>query len=241
MIQNPQAERTIAFQELAIAVTAKNFNPTMLSVEFLKASGIIPSDWETAKPPVINSRNAQLNFKNGVSIVAQPQTVIFAEAVALQNPQARVPAVARQYVDKLPHASYQAVSIAPKSIVTVGSETDAAKSYITSTLLSPGPWRDYGNLAQASITLLYHLEQCQLSLNVNEIKIKTGNDKPTVPAVLFAGSFNYSLAKYPETERLTQIQQRIESWATDLKAFQDLIKQKFLGEAESVFPSEMMS
>ncbi|MBD1944544.1 hypothetical protein H6F78_07660 [Coleofasciculus sp. FACHB-64] len=41
---------TPAFEELAIALIASNFNPTLLTPDFLKYSGIVGSDWKLAEP-----------------------------------------------------------------------------------------------------------------------------------------------------------------------------------------------
>ncbi|MGH2414087.1 MAG: hypothetical protein ACRDEA_10425, partial [Microcystaceae cyanobacterium] len=67
---NSQSSTSIReIQEIAINISAKNLNPTMLSEDFLKFSGIIPSDWELGKQPVLSPTLAQVSFQNGVSIV----------------------------------------------------------------------------------------------------------------------------------------------------------------------------
>lgn len=43
---------TLTIQEVAIA--ARNHAPTLLTSEFLKYSGIVPPDWELARPPILN-------------------------------------------------------------------------------------------------------------------------------------------------------------------------------------------
>ncbi|MFM6738339.1 MAG: hypothetical protein ACKPJT_23095, partial [Microcystis panniformis] len=62
-------------QEFSIAITAKSLNPAMLTVDFLKYSGIVPPDWELNSQPVLNPNYAQVNFQNGIGIVAQPRTI----------------------------------------------------------------------------------------------------------------------------------------------------------------------
>lgn len=68
-------------QELAIAITAKSLNPAMLTVDFLKYSGIVPPDWELNGQPVLNPNYAQVNFQNGIGIVAQPRKITFVEMI----------------------------------------------------------------------------------------------------------------------------------------------------------------
>ena len=44
---------TLGFEEMAIALVANQFNPTILKLDFLKISGIIPDDWEVQKQPIL--------------------------------------------------------------------------------------------------------------------------------------------------------------------------------------------
>lgn len=220
-------------QEIGIAISAKNLSPAMLSQDFLKFSGIFsgifPSDWELAKQPVLTPRFAQLSFKNGVSIVAQSPTITFMEAIGKKDVQElKAPDVARKYVEKLPHAEYQTLKISLKSLVPFPGRQDAAKKYITGTLLSPGLWQESGKAPmQAGINLLYQLERCQLSLSINEAKLQMP-DQPAIPALLFAGSFHYTVANYSADERLGQLGQLIDNWQADSETFRELIEGRFL-------------
>lgn len=226
-------------QEIAIAISAKNLNPTMLSQEFLKQTGIVPNEWELSKQPVLGPNLSQVTFQNGVSIVAQPRTITFMEAIGSKKiTELNIPNIARQYVAKLPNAEYQGLSISPKSLVPFPGSQDGARNYITRTLLAPGPWQDYGNAPlQAGLNLLYQLDRCQLSLSINEAKIAMP-DKSTIPALLFAGNFNYNTANNSPQERVTQLTKSIDDWETDLKAFQEIVNQRFLAQQqETVFPS----
>ena len=54
--------KTVQLQELAIVVAAPNHNPTILTVDFLKYSGIVPTDWELASQPISTNRAAQVSF-----------------------------------------------------------------------------------------------------------------------------------------------------------------------------------
>jgi hypothetical protein len=226
-------------QEIAITLAAKNLNPAMLSEDFLKFSGIVPNEWELSKQPILTPNFAQVNFQNGVSIASQPRTIAFVETINLQAPdQLNIPKVARQYVEKLPHAEYQTLSISPKSIIPFTGGEDSARRYITGTLLAPGAWQEFGNAPmQAGLNLLYQLEKCQFSLNINEAKIQIG-DRAAIPALLFAGSFNYNVAIDSEPERLQLLIQGLNEWQTDLATFRDIVNKRFLGQASQRFFGE---
>jgi hypothetical protein len=225
-------------EELAIAISAKNLNPTMLSEEFLKFSGIVPNDWELAKPSVLNPNFAQVTFQNGVSVIAQPRTISFLEPIATaDSSELKSPNVARQYVEKLPHAEYQGLSVSPKSLIPFPGRQDAARLYITTTLLAPGEWQEFGKApVQAGLNLLYQLEHCQFTLSINEARLQI-SEQAGIPALLFAGSFNYPILSESQSERLEQLDQDLARWHSDLEAFREVVHQKFLGQPQSVFPT----
>ncbi|MBZ8178915.1 MAG: hypothetical protein SAL07_00275 [Oscillatoria sp. PMC 1051.18] len=233
MIPNP----SLQIQELAIALSASNINPTMFTHDFLKVSGIVPGDWELARKPVINPRASQISFKNGVNVAAQPGTVTFFEGMANKTPeQMQVSNVVRNSVEKLAQADYRAIVISPKSLFAWKEGEDIAKNFITNTLIAPGPWREYGKgPAQATINFLYQLDRCSMSLSVNDARLQQ-QDKSAIPALLFSGNFNYNLAQYSPQERISQIYQRIDSWQADFDTYREIVNQRFLGQQQSVFP-----
>ena len=238
---NPTQPKTQAppideMQEITITVAAKNMTPTMLSEDFLKFSGIIPSDWELAKQPIMNPNYAQLTFQNGLTMVAQPGSLSFTEPI--RSNQVQAPQVARQYVLKLPHADYQALNLTPKILVPLPGDPEAARNYIAEKLLAPGPWQEVDRVpVRAGISLMYPLGRCQLTLNINEARIQPPNQE-AIPALLFAGNFGYQVAE-EDPERLTQLEQQLEQWQTDWQMFKDIVNQRFLQrveEEDSVFP-----
>ena len=239
---NPTQPKTQAppideMQEITITVAAKNMTPTMLSEDFLKFSGIIPTNWELVKQPIMNPNYAQLTFQNGLTMVAQPGSLTFTEPIRA-NQELQAPQVARQYVLKLPHADYQALNLTPKILVPLPGDPEAARNYIAEKLLAPGPWQEVDRVpVRAGISLMYPLERCQLTLNINEARIQPPNQE-AIPALLFAGNFGYQVAE-EDPERLTQLEQQLEQWQTDWQMFKDIVNQRFLQrveEEDSVFP-----
>ena len=70
---------SLILQELGIVVAMQQPNPNLVTAEFLKLSGIIPADWQLAREPINTDSAAQLLFTNGVSIVAEPNRIMFGE------------------------------------------------------------------------------------------------------------------------------------------------------------------
>ncbi len=240
MVNSPQGSSiTIReIEELAIGLVAKNLNPAMLTVDFLKFSGIVPNEWEINGQPVLSPNYSQVTFQNGISIVAQPRSVTFVEVLGDPNNQnIRLTDIVKTYVDKLPLAEYQTLNLAPKSIIPLPGGEDAARKYMTNSLLSPGPWQDFGQgLVQAGLNLTYQLDGCQLNVGINEARLQLPDRLP-IPALLFAGSFNYELEENSPVSLVEQIKNKLGHLTDNLQTFRELVKERFLAQKASVIPS----
>jgi hypothetical protein len=93
----------VTIQELALSLTAKNHSPTLLNSDFLKYSGIVPTDWELARPPIFSPQISQVAFTNGTNIVAQSNAITFIESLSTKPLEdTKIPAIIRKYVEALP-------------------------------------------------------------------------------------------------------------------------------------------
>ncbi|MUG96595.1 hypothetical protein F7734_31365 [Scytonema sp. UIC 10036] len=222
---------TLGFEELAIALVANQFASTTLQMDFLKMSGIIPPDWELQKQPILTATVSQLTFKNGVNIVAQARTITFTQTLDSNSGNTlQTPALARQFVEKLPNADYQGISINPKILIAFPEVQNAARKFITQTLLSPGLWNTIGVApVQAAVNFFYQLERCKLLVNLNEAQVQQP-DKTPISALLFSGNFNYEIGNYGLEERLQQMIMRLENFSTDVEDFRAIVSNKFLGQ-----------
>lgn len=217
----------LTVQELAIVIAAKNQNPSILNPEFLKYSGIIPTEWEFAGKPMLSSNFTRVSFKNGVSIVGEPNRVIFAEAIADKTTATVSSAkVAQKYVQTLPNMDFQAVGINPRGFVAF-KEIDAARKFITENLLSAGAWKEEGEVPmQASLNLVYRLQNTPVALSITQAELRQ-KDK-IIPIVIFSGNFSYQVTGNNAEEKLGFINRSVENWFNDVTRFSDLINNKFL-------------
>ncbi|MEA5576533.1 hypothetical protein [Anabaena sp. UHCC 0451] len=232
--------KNFEIQELAIAITAKNLNPTVMTPDFLKYTGIVPADWELAREPVFNNVVVQLFYKTGVGIVAQPNNVTIVEAIGTkQLAEIQIPKITQQLVEKLSQVEYQRVGINPRGFVTFNSDAEAYQ-YINGKLLAPGSWQEFaGAKVNASLQLSYALQRGIMNLSINQANVQFP-DK-VAPAILFSGNYNYSLLGNTPTEKLQDLQQIISNWQVSVNTFQQLLVEKFLTSSEapksiSVFP-----
>jgi hypothetical protein len=214
-------------QELAIVVSVKTQNPTILNEDFLKQTGIIPSDWKVAREPIYTDRVAQIVFENGFSIAAQPDRVMFLEAVGDKEIDTITAGeVAQKYVSTLKLADYQAIGINFRSYVAHNSPA-AASEYINTELLAAGSWQQYGTGVRASLNLVYDLSERQLNLSINEASIQFP-EQPATPVVLFAGNFSYDTSATPAGDKAAKIAELIGNWQQDLHEYTTLITDRFI-------------
>lgn len=231
--------KALDIRELDITVTAKELNPAMQNLDFLKFSGIIPADWELARQPMMSPQMVQFSFKSGVNIVAQPGSITFAERIDNQSDQGvSVPELTQRYVEKLPNAEYQRLTIGTKNLIGLDGEVNAARQYMLETLVAPGPWRELGAPPpQVSITFNYQLQECPLTLAISEVRLQS--EQQTLSGLLFAGSFIYGVAGNADQDSLQQLQQRIGNWQANFHTFLEIVNQRFVdsADADSVFPA----
>lgn len=232
-------------QEIGITISAQNLNPAILNIDFLKSSGVVPSDWQLAKQPVLSPTRSQLSFQNGLNIVAQPRTITFAEALKVDGTGSAspvglsAPQIAAKYAESLPHADYLGLSLTPRILVNFPSPDRTPREFLVGTLLAPGPWQQIGRApAQASYNFVYVLERCQLTISLNEVRLRSKTDQQSIPAIMFAGSFNYGLSDLPDSERVGKLKEYVGAWTTDLEEFQEIVNQKFLGQEGGIGSAE---
>lgn len=229
----------LTVQEMAIAIAVQQFNPTTLSADFLKYSGIVPTEWEMARPPYISNSGSQIIFQNGVAIVAQPNRLIFSEAIAAKSPDdMAVVGVARKFVETLTQVEYVAVGINFNGFVPFEQEPQSAHEFLTKKLLAPGPWQDFGKApVQPSLRFVYTLEQGQLSLDINEAEVQFP-DKPATSALLFSSNFNHPLSGETQSDRLKTLDHTLQNWQSDLSSYKNIITTRFLGLSGEPLPLE---
>ena len=221
-------------QEIAIVIAVPVEDPTMLNENFLKQAGIIPIDWQLEREPVYSDRVAQIMFTNGLSIVAQPDRLMFLEIVGdksirqsrgYTNETLHAGEVAQKYVATLKMADYRSVGINFRSYAPQNSP-DAATAYINNELLAAGSWQQYNHSKmRASVNLNYDLRDRQLNLSIDAATIQFPTPL-THPAVVFSGTFSYATTE--SGDKVTNISAIIGNWQQELNEFNSFIADRLL-------------
>ncbi len=241
---------TDTIEEISIIIAARNLTPTVMSLDFLKFGGIVAKDWELSQQPILNPNLAQLHFKNGINITAQPRTITISESLNGKNiGEIHAPQIAVRYIEKLPHAEYLGWSFSPKILVPFPNSPQTPRKYITETLLNSGVWKNIGQSpVQAGINLMYLLDRCQLTINVAEARLHH-EEMPRLTALLFSGNFNYDVSETKKISKAESIIEIANHWQEDLEAFREIVKHKFLAgtngnfgqlSEENIFPGTLL-
>ncbi len=227
--------QSVKVQEFGIIVAIKDNKPQILNPDFLKYSGIVPDSWELARQPIFTQSLSQIVYTNGVSIIAEPNRVIFVES--LEDKKAEeisVAAIAERYIKMLPNAEYQGLGVNPRGYVGLsGTDTDAARKFMSEGLFAPGAWQQVGTSPMRStVNLVYTFERAPLYLTINEAALRNP-DETSTPIVLFSGSYSYEVSGETASEKLTNLLAVMGNWQTDLQEFTNIINDKFLGHQAS--------
>lgn len=211
-------------RELAIAISIRNYDPSILTPGLLQSCGLIPADWELAQPPIANPNFAQVGYRNGIGVNARRDRLAWVEDLRVaKSGEALTPVLARRYTEIFPNADYRALGLSFRGYLPFEGEPEGARRYLFSTFFAPNPWQDFGEApVEAGINLQYTVENKKFNLNVLEAMLNA--DSPgEVPLVLFTGLFDYPFQSESPSERLTALQTHLANWSADRDIYQQAI------------------
>ena len=127
---------SLILQELGIVVAMQQPNPSLVTAEFLKLSGIVPLDWQLAREPINQNNISELLFTNGVRIVAEPNRIMFGENIGDRDISTlTVATIAQKYSDIFKLAKYSAA--VGRVLTNWQTDLSAYCKLITDRFLSP--------------------------------------------------------------------------------------------------------
>jgi hypothetical protein len=216
--------QTLDVQELSLVIAVERQDPSLLTPDFLRYSGIIPEDWELSGQPVRAQQAARVSFQNGISILAYPDRTVFVESFGDKaSENLELPQLAQRYSEVLRNLNFQAVGVNFRGHVLFPGAEDSAHQYLCNTLLSPGSWQTMGTAPmRAGLNLVYTFERNTMNLSVQEAMMQLP-EQERVPVVLFTANFETPLQSLSETDHLTGLQQALSSWQADLGNYRQVV------------------
>jgi hypothetical protein len=221
--------KALITQEVAIVIAVPSQNPSLLSEDFLKYSGIVPLDWQLARAPVYDERVAQLVFENGFSLALQADRVMFLEAIGEKTmADTTIAEVTCKYVEALKLANFQAFGLNFRSYISYGTDSDAASDFVNTQVLTPRKWTKFTDKpVKATVNMNYELNNGKaLNLAINEASIQFPEKEPE-SIVLFSANFNQDLKSVEPEAKILKIQELARNWQQDLQTLNELINESF--------------
>ena len=222
-------------QELNFTLFSEQFDPTILNLNSLQRMGVIKPNWQLAEEPIYQTGGLKLVFTNKVRIIAQTDRLIFAETVGNKRLQdTRIAEAVNNLVRGFPKIKYRAISISPGGYARFDSASEANK-YLSEGLLASTSWgRFQGKSINAvGLKLAYPYKSGNFYLDINQANLDIGGRD--LPAVWFAGNFNYQLRGSNNERRAANLQKILNGWQSDIENYQTYIDNELL--AVSVIPS----
>ncbi|OKH51832.1 hypothetical protein NIES2101_17105 [Calothrix sp. HK-06] len=219
-------------QDFVIAISARDLNPTMLNVDFLRYGGVLPIDWELARAPIYTNRASQIVFTNGVNILTEGNRIIFAEPIINKSfASILTPNIAQKYAESLPNMKFEVVDINIRGYLAF-EDSSSAREYVSGKLLSNASWQTEN--MRASLNLAYEYEENLLGLNITEATLQGDENEIVTPIVMFTGRYNYQLKGENNQEIIAHLGQIVANSQTNLNRYFELIDTKFLSSEELI-------
>lgn len=188
----------LILNEVSCVVAANAHNPTILNHDWLERNNILPpsmKDWAFSEPPIITPPLAQLNYKNGVSIVAETNRL----AVTVRDVQNLPPhfvesvkELTEKYVSVLKHVPYTALGTNFKIFV----ECKDARKKMKEQFAHTGAIKKKLTSVQAKVT--YQLDDSLLNVDIVPAQVqKAAEDKvEQIEILVFQGNFHRQVQGY---------------------------------------------
>jgi len=223
-------KRTVNLRKLSIVVKAKNHNPTILNPDFLKSNQIVPLHWELKENPICVDPHAEVSFKNGIKIIAEFETITFAELLNLEKGLSPcVPEIAGKYVNTLPHVDYTGYGMDIHGDTGM-SEADI-EDFVTHKLIRVGPWSQLqGQPAKIGLRLHYQLNDGYFNLTVIPT-IRQEDEGESLPVIFWGATIHHRAEEKDSKGRLKQVLNFINQWKIDVDMYLKQINENFLREA----------
>ncbi|MEW6777508.1 MAG: hypothetical protein AB1405_14520 [Bdellovibrionota bacterium] len=222
----------IEITQISLVINAKNHNPTILNPDFLRYNKLVPESWELAGNPVCSDLGAVVRYKEGVTILSQPEQIIFTEELAKKKYTDSVaPGIARQYVQLLPHVSYTAIGINPSGFYEMVSKESLEKSMLE-WYVSEGPWIEFqGTRPLVSMVLRYPRKLGGIQVTMSPGNAPDSSEKKRV-GIRFQGNFHHDIPGETPGERIKSSGEILNSWQKDIEVFLELTEKVLLAKVK---------
>lgn len=197
-------------------------NPSIVNPDFLRHNNIVESGRQLQDDPISTPFYARVTFEGGLAVKAEPNRVIFEQdRESLTTKTITCPAMAKRYLETVPHVPYTAVGINPKGYRRSPSE---APEKVSTAFRDKGTWMSFKDVCPAiQLRATYRYEQRIIALDVAEAKNQEEN-APAIHGILFQANIHRDISARNQQERIEKMAKILQSWEEDLSDFFTLSK-----------------
>lgn len=214
--------RNVDLVEFSVVLLATSNNPSILNPDFLRYNDIVDASWQVQEPRISTPAFSQVIFKDGLTVTADPDRIIFAQTGdRLAAADIVCPEMAKRYAEKIPHVPSRAVGINPKGYRR--SEGEAADR-VADALIDTGEWMAFQDvIPEIQLKAVYRYAKRTIFLDIVEAS-KRETDGRQIPGMLFQANIHRDITETSPRERIVSLLSIIDSWKEDLSDFHALVK-----------------
>jgi hypothetical protein len=224
------------YTEINIILALESQLPKLLDSNFYYESGIIPSKWQLANPPIKQLDRYQLEFTNNIRIATELKMIIFTELRSEKLPEwLEIVETIKKLVRTLPKLRYDGLGVSPATFCTVkqnGLPIEAPA--IVNQIFSPRILSSQPAPHLSGTKLTYKFERNSqlrwLYLDIEDVQMKTERDSRRHSAVSFRGNLGYELFDTPTSADLLNA---LSEWPQDLQIYNEIVYGSFIENINS--------
>jgi hypothetical protein len=220
-------------EEITIVFNIERLNPILFSYDFFISTGIVPNTWELQSEPIINEIGSTIQFKNGLEIYTEPDSISFVQSIDnIPSNQIFFVDVAKNFLNTMTNAQFISISISPKIVVTFPEDVNSADVLLNNTILSSGDWKISGIDPRTTLSINFPLEDYDLNINVSSA-LFFESESIIYSSLLFIGNYYHGfpiLKRQPQYDKAMLI---LNNWSTLIENFRNLIYTQFLNKIYS--------
>lgn len=134
----PAKSDKFTFLTASVVLVAEPHNPAIINPDFLRGRGVVPAEWEPGPDPVCTPIFAQISYRNGLSVLAEPGRCVFEEAANdAHDGDYLVHRCAKEYAKALEY-NYSALGMNWH----VGFAFPKPADWLKNRFFRPGKWRN---------------------------------------------------------------------------------------------------
>ncbi len=196
-----------------MVLVATSHNPSIINPEFLIQNNIIDRDRSLVKDTFSTPAFSQIIYRDGLTVRADPDRVMFSESSTVQLIDSICPKMAASYAKSLPHIPYKAVGINPKFYVNSG---DATGAQILKLIDEQGSWLSFHDInPEIHLKAIYPLDSHKIVLEVVRAQ-ENHPDREQSEGLLFRANVHHDLAESSAPLRIDRLVAILDNWKSDV-------------------------